>query len=78
MVFENLVGGVRKLLIEPAHRRVAILEIAGHRALAAVEVESADAVAGGSKRDRGVNCGRGLAGPALFVRKDDEMWLAHA
>ena len=67
---------MRQLLLEPAHGRVAVLEIAGHRALAAVEVERADAVAGCGERDRRMDRGRRLAGAALFVGEDDEMRLA--
>src|SRR3954463_16745700 len=38
LILEHFIGGMRQLLFEPAHRRVAVLEIAGHGALAAVEV----------------------------------------
>ena len=77
-VLEHFEGGAGQLLFEPAHGRVAVLEIAGHRALAAVEVERGDAVARGGERDRGVDRGGRLAGAALFIGEDDEMRLAHA
>ena len=77
MVLEHFVAGLRQIAFEPAHRRVAVLEIAGHGALAAVEVERADAVAGRGERDRGVDRGRRLAGAALFIGEDDEMRLGH-
>src|SRR3954453_5265885 len=77
MVLEHLIDRMRQLLVEPAHGRVAVLEIARHRALASVKVERSDAVAGCGQRNCGVNCGRRLAGPALFIGEDDEMWLCH-
>ena len=78
LVLEHFVGRLRQLLVQPAHRRVAVLEIAGHGPLPAVEVERSDPVPRGGERDRRMDRGRRLAGPALFVGEDDEMRLAHA
>ena len=64
------------VLPREAHGCVAVLEIAGHRPLAAVEVERADAVARSRERDGSVNGCSGLARPALFVGEDDHMWFA--
>src|SRR3712207_8306303 len=55
---------LRELRVETAHRCVAVLEIAGHRALAAVEVESSNAVAGRGERDGRVHCSGRFSGPA--------------
>jgi hypothetical protein len=76
-LLEHFIGRVGQGLVEPAHGRVAILEIAGHGALAAVEVERGDAMARCGKRDRGVDRGRRLAGAALFIGENDEMRLSH-
>src|SRR6185369_5170779 len=77
LILEYLVGRLRKLLLEPAHGRVAVLEIARHRPLPAVEVERPDAVPRCSERNGRVNGCRRLARPALFVGEDDEMRLWH-
>ncbi len=77
LLFEHLVAGLRQGLVEPAHGRVAVLEIAGHGPLAAVEIERSDVVTGRGKRDRGVNGSGRFAGAALFIGEDDKMRLGH-
>ena len=77
LVLEHFIGRAGKLLVEPAHRRVAIFEIAGHGPLALIEVERTDPVARRGERDRGVDRGGRLAGAALFIGEDDEVRLAH-
>src|SRR2546423_3518482 len=77
MFLESLVRRLGQLFLQPAHGCVAVLEIARHRPLAAVEVERSHAVPGRGERDRGVDRGRRLARSALFVGEDDEMWLTH-
>jgi hypothetical protein len=78
MILEHLVRGLRQIRLEPADGRVAILEIARGRPLAAVQIERTDAVTRGGERDRRVHGRRRLAGAALFVGEDDEMRLSHA
>ena len=78
LVLQHGVIRLGQFFLQTPHGRVAVLEIAGHRPLAAVEVERSDAVARCGERDCGVDRGRRLAGPALFVGEDDEMRLAHA
>ena len=78
LVLEHFIDSVRQARCEPAHRRVAVLEITSHRPLAAVQIERSDTVPGRGERNGGVHRSRRLARPALFVGEDDEMRLAHA
>ena len=76
VILKDLVNRMRKIvLLEAPHRGVAILEVARHGPLAAVEVERSDPVARSGEGNRGVHRSRRFAGAALFVGEDDEVRL---